>query len=348
VVSVAAPPRPATEHPQPEAEPEAPGVIDSPEWITPAEAAFLGAVDETRIRTWIDAGLLEALPMFRNDHDPRLVLVNARDLAWARDREDQPEAIRSPAIAAPVAGRRSRTRRYVEAGLTIALLLVWLNAIRPSFVAEPNTGRPAGGLAPPPAGAGTTVPSELAPATIRVRWIGFARDGDGIDLAATVANPDRLRWIPPGEAAFLIHDASGAVLTTIPVSLSIAPGGTRTVMVNGVDLDEVSPKAVASLHLLSLAPSQPAAQYEPSSIKLSRVRLERSRRRDWAAGRIANDGSSGGSASIQCALIDGSGNLLSVESAEPIRVRAGQTTPFAVRLRNVPAHGGRVACSIPI
>lgn len=345
-MSVAAPPRPATEQPQPGAEPEAPGVIDSPEWTTPAEAAFLAAVEETRIRSWIDAGLLEAVPMFRNDHDPSLVLVNARDLAWARDREDQPEAVRSPAIAAPVASRRSRTRRYVEAGLTIALLLVWLNAIRPSFVAEPNSGDRTGALAPLPAGAGSAVPSDLTPATTRVRWIGFARDGDGIDLAATVANPDPLRWIPPGEAAFLIHDASGAVLTTVPVSLSIAPGGMRTVMVNRVDLGEVSPKAVASLYLLSLVPSQPAAQYESPSIKLSRVRLERSRHGDWAVGRIANDGSSGGSASIECALIDGSGNLLSVETAEPIRVQAGHTTPFAVRLRNVPAHGGRVACSV--
>jgi hypothetical protein len=345
VVSVAAPPRPATEQSESEPERRAP-LNDSPQWITPAEAAFLAAVDEEQIRSWIDAGLLEAVSTFRNDHDPNLVLVNARDLAWARDREDQPDAVRSPAIAVPSVGRRSRRRRYIEAGLTIALLLVWLNAIRPSFVAEQNSGDRTGALAPAPAGAGTTVPSELTPATIRVRWIGFAQDGDGMDLAATVANPDPLRWIPPGQAAFVLQDASGAVLTTVPVSLSIAPGGMRTVMVNGIDLGEVSPTAVASLHLVSLVPSQPGTQYELPSIKLSRVRLDRSRQGDWAAGRITNVGSSTGSASIRCALIDGTGNLLAVESAEPIRVPAGSTTPFTVRLRNAPAHGGRVACSI--
>jgi hypothetical protein len=306
-------------------------------------------VDEARIRSWIDAGLLEAVSMFRNDHDPNLVLVNARDLAWGRDREDQPEAVRSPAIAAPVAGRRSRTRRYVEVGLTIALLLVWLNAIRPTFTAEPISGDRAGapGL-PPPAGAGTALPSDLIPSTVLVRWTGFARDGDLIDLAATVANPDLKRWIPPGDAAFVLQDASGAVLATVPVSLSIRPGGTRTVMVNGADLGDASPRSVASIHLVPLVPPQPATQYEPPSIKLNRVRLERTRHGDWAVGRVTSHGSSRGSASIQCALIDGSGNLIAVETAEPIRIRAGHTMPFAVRLRDAPAHGARVACSVAI
>jgi hypothetical protein len=346
-VSVAAPTRETTEQPEPGPERRAPGLIDSPQWITPAEAAFLATVDEARIRSWIDAGLLEAVSMFRKDHDPSLVLVNARDLAWARDREDQPEVVGSPAIAVPAAGERSRTRRYVEAGLTIALLLVWLNAIRPSFVAEPNSGDRAGAPAsPPPVGAGTAIPPDLVPSTILVRWIGFARDGDRIDLAATVANPDPKRWILPGDAAFMLHDASGAVLTTIPVSLSIGPGGTRTVMVNGADLGDVSPRSVASIHLVPLVPPQPASLYEPPSIKLSHVRLERTRRGDWAVGRVTSRGSSRGSPPIQCALIDRSRNLIAVESAEPIRVRAGQTMPFAVRLRDVPVHGGRVACSI--
>jgi hypothetical protein len=343
-VSVAAPPRQETEESAPE--PRDPGVINAPQWITPAEAAFLAAVDELRIRSWIDSGLLEAVSMFRNDHDPSLKLVNARDLAWAREREDQREAVGSSAMAAPVARRWSRTRRYVEAGLTIALLLVWLNAIRPSFVAEPISGDRAGAPpSPPPVGAGTTFPSDLVPSTILVRWIGFARDGDRIDLAATVANPDPNRWIPPGDAAFMLHDASGAVLTTVPMSLSIAPGAARAVMVDGADLGDVSPRSVASIHLLPLVPPQPASQYEPPSIKLSHVRLQRTRRGDWAVGRVTNDGSSEGSATIQCALIDGSGNLLAVESAEPTRLRAGHTMPFAVRLRNAPAHGGRVACS---
>jgi len=345
-VSVAAPPRPATEQPEPEPERRAAGLADSPQWITPAEAAFLAAVDEAQIRSWIDARLLEAVPMFRKGHDPNLVLVNARDLAWARDREDQPEAVGSPAIATHVAGRRSRTRRYVEAALTIALLLVWLNAIRPSFVEQPSSADRTGGLVPPPAGAGTSVPSDLAPSTIIVRWTGFARDGDRIDLAATIANPDPERWVPPGDAAFVLQDASGTVLTTVPVPLSIGPGGTRTVMVNGADLGDVSPGSVALLHLVSLVPSQPGSQFEPPSIKLSHVRLERTRRGDWAVGSVTNDGASRGSASIQCALIDGSGNLLAVERAEPIRVRAADTTPFAVRLRHAPAHGGRVACSV--
>jgi hypothetical protein len=345
-VSVAAPPRETTEQPEPGPDPSAPGLTDSPQWITPAEAAFLATVDEARVRSWIDAGLLEVVSMFRKGHDPSLVLVNARDLAWARDREDQPEAVRSPAVAAPAAGRRSRTRRYVEAGLTIALLLVWLNAIRPTFNAEPISGDETGVQASPPAGAGSSVPSDLVPATIRVRWIGFARDGDRIDLAATVANPDTQRWIPPGGGAFVLQDASGAVLTTVPVSLSIGPGSTRTVMVDGVDLGDVSRAAVASVQLLSLVPPQPGSQYEPPSIKLSHVRLERTHHGDWAAGQVTNDGSSRASATVRCALIDGSSTLLAVESAGPTRFRAADTTPFAVRMRRAPAHGGRVACSV--
>lgn len=39
-------------------------------------------VDETRIRSWIEAGLLEPVSIFRNDRDPSLTLVRARDLAW--------------------------------------------------------------------------------------------------------------------------------------------------------------------------------------------------------------------------------------------------------------------------
>jgi len=342
-VSAAAPSRETTEQTEPGPERRAPGLTDLPQWITPAEAAFLAAVDETRIRSWIDAGLLEAVSMFRNDHDPSLKLVNARDLAWAREREDRQETIGASTIAAPD-GRRPRTRRYVEVGLTIALLLVWLNAIRPTFAA--TSGDETEAQAPPLAGAGSSVPADLVPSTIRVSWIGFARDGDRIDLAATVANPDTQRWIPPGGGAFVLQDASGTVLTSVPVSLSIGPGSTRTVMVDGVHLGEVSPVAVASVHLLSLAPPQPGSLYEPPSIKLSLVRLERTRHGDWAAGQVTNDGSSRASATIRCALIDGSGTLLAVESAGPSRFRAADTTPFAVRLRHAPAHGGRVACSV--
>lgn len=86
MVAVASPPRPGTEQPSPE--PETPIVTDTPEWITLAEAAFLAAVDETRIRSWIEAGLLEPFSIFRNDRDPSLTLVRARDLAWAREHED--------------------------------------------------------------------------------------------------------------------------------------------------------------------------------------------------------------------------------------------------------------------
>jgi hypothetical protein len=148
-VSVASPPRSGTEPLAPEHETRV--TTDTPEWITLAEAAFLAGVDETKIRSWTEAGLLESVSIFRND--PTLTLVSARDLEWAREREDQQEAVgSSPSIAAPLVDRRSRsrTRRYVEVGLTIALLLVWLNAIRPTFAAEPISGDRAGAPTPTP------------------------------------------------------------------------------------------------------------------------------------------------------------------------------------------------------
>jgi hypothetical protein len=56
--------RPSAEHP---------ASLIPPQWITPAEAAFLVAVDEAQIRSWIEAGLLEAVSMFRNERDPNLM-----------------------------------------------------------------------------------------------------------------------------------------------------------------------------------------------------------------------------------------------------------------------------------
>ena len=85
-MAIASSPKPVTE--QPSLEPGTPVVTDIPEWVTPAEAAFLAAVHESQIIWWIETGLLESVPIFRNERDPSLTLVRARDLGWAQESKD--------------------------------------------------------------------------------------------------------------------------------------------------------------------------------------------------------------------------------------------------------------------
>lgn len=348
MVVVASPPRRETRS----SDREPPLVADPPEWVTPNEAAYLAGVDLSRIRSWIGAGLVESSPVLRDRRDAGMRLIRARDLAWALEREDDQAHAEEPSVptAAAKARRWPRLRGYVQAGLGVVLLLVWLNAIRPSVVAEPGSGGDARSAIPPVPADDTLAPPSapgLTSSTIVVNWVGFVRDGDLFDVAAEVANPDPHRWLPTAGAAFVFLDASGAVLSTTSVPMSIGPGGERTVMANGVDLGGVSPDEVASVELVpTLQPLLPKAQYEPPHIRLSHVRLERTRHNVSATGLIVDGGPERHALTITCALRAASGELAQVASIEEAKIPADRTIPFEVPFRHAEARHDSVTCSI--
>jgi len=268
-----------------------------------------------------------------------------------------------PPIRAERRRRRSRDRMPIPRAAIVAgiaiVLAAGLGVLQ--FVLYPATGRraPVALAAPPsaaPSASASPIPVGRDPFSspfgtsgkgdhaggVVVRPPGVVREGDRVTAAATVVNEDHRRWLPRSEVTFVARDSTGRVIAKTTTSVSLAPGGSQTVIAPDLGVD---PSEIAAIEA-HIRPAKLRTGRFPAPdvwVTISRVESEG----NAVSGVLSIDRGSSGSATLACVLFDPLDQLAGVNTTtvDPSKARAGHLR-FWMSIQPAIPGPYRASCSV--